>query len=109
MDPNSSPPALSQILGSRPNWTYLFDWTSNIQRKRILDMPSGVICERNGLWRSARGGCVFGDGYARTSPLARLARFMLLGVGAYLSFVLSSGVAIRAQTSDSQSDVASKS
>jgi hypothetical protein len=68
-------------------------------------MPRADICELNRLRRSARGGREFGDGYTRPSPVASLARIMLLIVGAYLS----SGVAIRAQTSDSQPDIASKS
>jgi len=65
-------------------------------------MPRAGICERNALRRYARGGRDFGEGYTRTSPVARLARLMLLAIGAYLS----SGIAMRAQTSDSQSDVA---
>jgi len=65
-------------------------------------MPRAGICERNALRRYARGGRDFGKGYTRTSPMARLARLMLLAIGAYLS----SGIAMRAQTSDSQSDVA---
>jgi hypothetical protein len=69
-------------------------------------MPRAGIFERNGLLRSARGGREFGDGCTRTSAVAaRLARLMLLAIGAYLA----SGIAIRAQTPDSQSDVASKS
>jgi hypothetical protein len=62
-------------------------------------MPRAGICERNALRRSAREGR---EGYTRTSAVARLARLMLLAIGAYLS----SGVAMRAQTSDSQPDVA---
>lgn len=68
-------------------------------------MPRVGIRELNGLRLSARGRRKFGDGYTRASPVACLARIMLLAVGAYLS----SGVAIRAQTSDSQADVASGS
>ncbi|MGC2794383.1 MAG: hypothetical protein WA899_20350 [Candidatus Sulfotelmatobacter sp.] len=70
-----------------------------------MDMPRAGICELNGLRLSARGGRKFGDGYTRASPVACLARIMLLAVGAYLC----SGVVIRAQTSDSQADVASSS
>ena len=68
-------------------------------------MPGAGICDLNGVRRSARGGRKSGDGCTRLSPVACLARIVLLAVGAYLS----SGIAISAQTSDSQADVASKS
>jgi hypothetical protein len=63
------------------------------------------MCERDGLRRSARGDREFGEGYTRTSAVAHLARFMALAIGAYSC----SGLALRAQTSDSQLDVANKS
>lgn len=68
-------------------------------------MPRVGICERYGPRLSARGSRKFRDGYTGESAAACLARIMLLAVGAYLS----SGVAIGAQTSDSQADVASRS
>jgi hypothetical protein len=70
-----------------------------------VDMPRAGICERNGLRRSARGDRELGDGHTRTSPVGRLARLMVLAIGAYLF----SAAPITAQTSDSQSDATSKS
>jgi hypothetical protein len=68
-------------------------------------MPRSAICEGGGLRPSARSVREFEGGYTRTSAVARLARLILLAIGAYLS----SGVAITAQTSDSQPEVTSKS
>src|SRR5580698_6304011 len=82
-----------------------FDWTSNVHRKRIIDMRSAGICEQDGVRRSVRGGGEFGDGYTCASAGGHLARLMVLAIGAYLS----SDLALRAQTSDSQSDVANTS
>ncbi|HTA47987.1 MAG TPA: hypothetical protein VK930_00935 [Verrucomicrobiae bacterium] len=67
-------------------------------------MPRADIWELNGVRPSARGCREFENGYTRPSRVSCVARIMLLAVGAYLS----SGVAIKAQTSDSQSDIASR-
>jgi len=68
-------------------------------------MRSAGICEPDGVRRSVRGGGEFGDGYTCASAGGHLARLMVLAIGAYSC----SGLALRAQTSDSQSDVANKS
>jgi hypothetical protein len=67
-------------------------------------MSRAVIGERNGLRRPAAGG-EFENKYIRTSPVTCLVRLMLFAIGAYLF----SGLPLAAQTSDSQSDVTSKS
>jgi hypothetical protein len=68
-------------------------------------MRSAGICAQDGVRRSVRGGGECGDGSSCTSAGGHLVRLMVLAIGAYSC----SGLALRAQTSDSQSDVANKS
>ncbi len=68
-------------------------------------MRSAGICEQDGVQRFVRGGGEFGDGYTCTSASGHVARLMVLAISAYSC----SGLALRAQTSDSQLDVANKS
>ena len=68
-------------------------------------MRCAGICEQDGVRRSVRGGGEFGDGSSCMSAGGHLARLMVLAISAYSC----SGLALRAQTSDSQSDVANKS
>ena len=68
-------------------------------------MPTTSIPEQEGHRRSAPAGRRCNDGRPRPSRGACLSRLMLLAIGAYFC----SGLALWAQTSDSQTDEANKS
>jgi hypothetical protein len=68
-------------------------------------MSRAGISGRNGPRRPACGGSEFEGSRIRTSQVSFIARLVLLAVGAYFF----SALALRAQTSDSQSDVTNKS
>jgi hypothetical protein len=68
-------------------------------------MPTTNIPEREGRGRSALAGRRCNDGRPRPSRAARLSQLMLLAITAYLS----SGLALWAQASDSQTDEANRS
>ena len=83
----------------------MFHWTPNIRRERIFGMLPANIFGRDGHGRSAGVRHSSSDGRPLGLRAARLSRLMLLVIGACFC----SSVALRAQTSDTQTSDANTS